>query len=99
MIFLKGIFIITTSEFYLPLICININLLLVILILNTVIGSIGDENLQTWEFFFMGWFSLAQWGLEFIMNLVVTILIAYKAWFVFIFSKKKPLLKKHIYST
>ncbi|ETW82270.1 hypothetical protein HETIRDRAFT_168785 [Heterobasidion irregulare TC 32-1] len=64
MVFLKGTFIITT----------------VILILNSITSSIGDERLQSWEFFSGVWIQIAQWGLELILNLVATILIAYKAW-------------------
>lgn len=58
------------------------------IILNCVISVIGDLNLQDWEFTSEGYLQEAQWGLEFITNLLVTILIAYKAWFVKISTKK-----------
>ena len=51
---------------------------------NYVINAIGNVNTQRWEYLSGGYAQIAQWGLEFITNLVVTILIAYRAWFVFI---------------
>lgn len=51
---------------------------------NYVINAIGNVNTQSWEYLYGGYAQIAQWGLEFITNLVVTILIAYRAWFVFI---------------
>ncbi|ETW82237.1 hypothetical protein HETIRDRAFT_168813 [Heterobasidion irregulare TC 32-1] len=64
MAFTKGIFIVTTM-FTIP---------------NYIINALGDINGQDWEFIYSRYFQIAQWGLEFILNLVVTILIAYKAW-------------------
>ena len=94
MVFLKGIFIITTSKYFLTFIFIcNIDfLLLVITILNCVISNIGDTKLQSWEFLFGGYFQTAQWELELITNLVVTILIACRAWFVLLLLFFKTLL-------
>ena len=66
----------------------NTDLLLVISILSCVINSIGDGRLQSWEFLSGGWFQIAQWGLELIINLVATILIAYRAWYVFFLNEE-----------
>ena len=55
-------------------------------ILNCVINAIAYMAILDWKSLYRPYLQITQWGLELIANIIVTILIAYKAWFV-IFSK------------
>ena len=69
----------------------NTDIFLVASILNCVLNTIAKVAIWNWTFTYGAWLQIAQWGLELIMNLIITILIAYKAWSVF-FSMQRPYL-------
>ena len=61
----------------------NTDMSLVASISNCVLNSIGSIAILDLLDHYSLYLQIIQWGLEIIMNLVVTILIAYKAWSVF----------------